>query len=747
MGFVTLITGIASVVTIISIIPIYRARKEKVDAIKQEKADIYARCIEDLGDTKDLAEVLEFGPFIPVNAQQEGPHDNAENPLPSDNRYELVPRLLNEIFPPQGQSTKRLRYAILAGSGMGKSIFSASFCKDYIENKKYKNSQLPYAIRAVNLAGKSINDIEEVVKSISEPWKTILVLDSLDENQEANNEYLTFMQKLDTIIDKVKVVIITVRTQFYSKSQEEPKLGTKNQYAAENSTLKWNIHYISPFTQEEAYEYIKQKYSIGTAKYEKACALINKTTAVMGRPLVLSFIDDLLSIYGEISYVKIYHEIINKWLKREIYLCPSNERPIDTISNDDVRLLNLYNFTKQIAVVLSQKDGFSMDHDSYEGFLETLKLETPYSFQSRSLLNRTSRGDIKFAHKSFLEFFIAIDSLEHPERQYDAKKFDFAQTFSKEFYKLYLREEDKNKFKSRYHYVDIPESPFVLSHNDVLNQGFFDKWFKHTEEAKSEYKINVNRYYLYKYWKTLLFTTRRQPSYVWWELRLFSLQDYFSLPEPNLELDNIEDLKEVEFIESSQEKKSVFFGSRLCSCKDINTISAGELREKITNHKNIIFPSFESGAISDHELTFTIANGIVESKETVFRAIRKLCERKSEYLAVDIKYKFKKDNGESTIVREENVYPIVILLYKELSGTYEEVLNQQIQYIRELIEYVGDYITIGKEIIIHFISPNYSYYYLLDYNSVVYTDEEIVNYLSNLMFASCIQDLYDSLLD
>ena len=39
--------------------------------------------------------------------------------------------------------------------------------------------------------------------------------------------------------------------------------------------------------------------------------------------------------------------------------------------------------------------------------------DIPYSFRGRSLVNRRGDGSIKFSHKSFWEFFLAINSIEN----------------------------------------------------------------------------------------------------------------------------------------------------------------------------------------------------------------------------------------------------------------------------------------------------------------------------------------------
>ena len=759
MDLVSIFSIIASVAAVVALVPIYKSRKEKNEAIRQEKDDMYANCIAGLGDTKGLVDVLESGPFIPVHAQKEGPHDNADYPLPSKDRYKLVPKLLSDILPDKGRlPNKRMRYAILAGSGMGKSIFSASFCKSYIENKEFKNKKLPYFIYAINLAGMSIDEIEsQISKNITHPQKTILILDSLDENPDANKNYSAFIKKLEDVIDNIKVVILTVRTQFYANSQEEPKRGSKNQHSDKAPTLNWEIHYLSPFTPTEVQQYVDMKYNINSKEYPKAYKLIHSASDLMNRPLILAYLDDLLDIKpldgDRLTYVEIYNEIINAWLKREIRLNPYSNMP--DVDNDGSVLADLYAFTKDIAVYVSKSNGFCVPKDEYENFLKKYEKDgVRFAFKGRSLLNRTSNGDVKFAHKSFLEFFIAIDSLEHPEKQYDTKGFDLAQLFAKELFGLYRHVQSavkkgivdtcKKRFENAFSYVSIARSPFIIRQNDkdVINPDFFDDWIaaNQTEEIDQDGKHELNSYNLYKYLKTLLFSRNRQPKYIDWEFKLFSIQDEYALYSTTLTTEDVDLYKKIEFDDPSEDTRTLCFGNRLDNLESVNFITAGQLKVSDADHSEIIFPSF-ADHIEDNELTFTIGNGFIESNEPVFEEIKKLCERQSDEVSIDIQYKHKAEDGTLELVKEEKVYPVVILTYKETSDelNLEQAVSQQINYIRELMEYLGNDISLGKEIVINFMYKSYSYYYLIDYNSIIYSNQDIEECLYGLFFGSMLQ--------
>ena len=157
--------------------------------------------------------------------------------------------------------------------------------------------------------------------------------------------------------------------------------------------------------------------------------------------MVLTFIDEIKDFYGERvpNIVEIYYLIINSWLLRECRHIPSVKR-VEWSQG-------LFLFSKELAYCIFNKWQESgriyLTNEEFELFLIEKKYKsTPYSFKERSLVNRTSDGNIKFAHKSFLEFFVAIKALEQPGLFINPNEWDIARIFYNVFYEMQIREKE-----------------------------------------------------------------------------------------------------------------------------------------------------------------------------------------------------------------------------------------------------------------------------------------------------------------
>ena len=99
-------------------------------------------------------------------------------------------------------------YIVLADSGMGKTTFLFNLFFSY-----YKKLRRKHDIKFIPL---SINSVFEEIEKIEDKQNTILLLDALDENREAINNYKKYMEKLVDETIKFHTIIITCRTQFFS---------------------------------------------------------------------------------------------------------------------------------------------------------------------------------------------------------------------------------------------------------------------------------------------------------------------------------------------------------------------------------------------------------------------------------------------------------------------------------------------------------------------------------------------------
>ena len=253
--------------------------------------------------------------FIPTMGQTEAPHDS-DNIIISEDRFDLANLILKEIFLQDGDAWKK-RFAILGGSGMGKSSFSAHLFHKYISYYKFKECRYPIFIKYLGQKN-VLEDLSKIVID-NDVSQSILILDALDENIDANRNMESFIDRLEEITDKFRIVILTCRTQFFPNKNSEPSKGTVLQNSPTNRFLPWRKIYISPFNEEETIKYLEQKYKIPSKDYTKAKKIADMSDDLMMRPMILSFIDDLLDLASnkKLLVTEVYARIIDKWLSKE----------------------------------------------------------------------------------------------------------------------------------------------------------------------------------------------------------------------------------------------------------------------------------------------------------------------------------------------------------------------------------------------------------------------------------------------
>lgn len=436
---------------------VYKWRKEQLKSI----ADLF---------DSDTYKLITSNKFIKTMGQKEKPHDN-ENLSISKSRFPLSAFLIKNIT---SDGSGRKRFAILGGSGMGKTTFIASFYYEYI--KHFRFSKPIYQIHIIYM-GKP--DALNLINSITNK-KSILILEALDENSDANKNVRTFMRTLDQLTDDFKVVIITCRTQFFSNEESEPDKSSIPQLTMD---LIYNKIYISPFTEKETKKYLSNQYGSNSVEYDKAEKIYEKSKELMVRPMVLAFMDSLLDINtdSELTLFDIYDEVIRNWFERE--------RKTQEKLNVKLDVSKLYNFSKELALFIYDKwlkeNITYVSEEEYNAFWKKHHFTaSPLRLKDRSLLNRKTDGSIKFAHRSFFEFFLAVNSIENPQIIYK-KGLDMALTFSKDIFLIHQKEIKSNSCNKQIpNYITYWDDLFLSEINNI--NPCIDKWVKKLDIFEKE---------------------------------------------------------------------------------------------------------------------------------------------------------------------------------------------------------------------------------------------------------------------
>ena len=141
--------------------------------------------------------------------------------------------------------------------------------------------------------------------------------------------------------------------------------------------------------------------------------------------------DDLLDGNSEFKTIyEIYRVLIDKWLQREVNKIQSEE------ARSEQKYM-LYDFSIRIAQTIYEnwKDTKSMllSPEQMKDFMTRFHYsEVPYELKRRSLINRNVSGYYKFAHKSFLEFFLAQEYFHNPTSNFEFEGMDMARRFYEE---------------------------------------------------------------------------------------------------------------------------------------------------------------------------------------------------------------------------------------------------------------------------------------------------------------------------
>lgn len=149
-----------------------------------------------------------------------------------------------------------------------------------------------------------------------------------------------------------------------------------------------------------------------------ALGIVLQSPNLMMRPMLLSYVDDLVNVNKIMKYgFQIYETLIDQWLDRE-----SSKAGILKKYGKQYKGL-LYQFSKSLARDLylnrSKRNGkLSLNAneiiDNPNGLqlrdIEGNSIEMDkYDQTSRTLLNRNAIGEYKFSHKSILEYFLALE--------------------------------------------------------------------------------------------------------------------------------------------------------------------------------------------------------------------------------------------------------------------------------------------------------------------------------------------------
>ncbi len=325
-------------------------------------------------------------------------------------------------------------YLILADSGMGKSTFLLNLYSRYKSIFYVHLNKM--TIKLFPLGEKFEKTIENI-KSLKNPSKTILLLDGFDELPTVENSNINIkFNELINLVDDFAMVIVTCRTHFFSTEKDEPfelKIKKYNTNGGGYHIIK--KLYISPFDITDIKKYIGKTFKFYEfEKKSKAYEIVDKTSDLMARPMLLSYIKEI--IIAKNRSIKtgfdIFEVLISNWIEREANNYPLDERldfKLNLIYFSYATAKHIYSNYETNGIYIPYQQALTLAKD-YNINLNEIEIK------SKSLLNRNSIGDYKFSHKSILEFFLGFiaynDRIVEKDRNiisYDLDKYNASKKF------------------------------------------------------------------------------------------------------------------------------------------------------------------------------------------------------------------------------------------------------------------------------------------------------------------------------
>lgn len=282
---------------------------------------------------------------------------------------------------------------LLADSGMGKTAFALNYYA--------RNQRLPKRKRQrLAVVPLGIPDADEYIAKVTDQQNTVIFLDAFDEDTKAIKDHRQRLMELMHACRNFRRVLITCRTQFFPKDEEIPRdtgiarVGPRK--AGEKGVYEFWKLYLSPLSDEQVDAFLRRRYPYWPwGKRKRARELVRKIPLLSVRPMLLSYIPEVLESGAQIDYsFQLYEVMVEKWLERE-------SRWVNPEA--------LRNFSEGLAVdiyINRQRRGAERIPRTELSVLAN-QWQIPldeWQVSGRSLLNRDAEGNYKFAHRSILEY-------------------------------------------------------------------------------------------------------------------------------------------------------------------------------------------------------------------------------------------------------------------------------------------------------------------------------------------------------
>ncbi|MBW2647802.1 MAG: SUMF1/EgtB/PvdO family nonheme iron enzyme, partial [Deltaproteobacteria bacterium] len=335
----------------------------------------------------------------------------------------------------------------------------------------------------------------------------VLILDGFDELSLTFDKetVLKEIENLSKTTQEYKKVILSSRTQFFRSEEEERETLVRKKalgLGPRSMTYpRFERIYISSFDDDQIRQYLDLCLGKAASKkfWNETVEKVFNVKDLASRPILIELIvkdrEAVQNIEGKVTPGKVYHTIIERWQEREDQRLP----PSIVLQHKEERIpRNIILFMEELAywMFTQEKDRlhFKTLKDAINKYLddETKKMlrlsldNLDYQIRSCSFLSRHAQGYYAFAHRSFIEYFVAGKlAREIPQdKAQEIKITDETALFVSELIdsSVYERIEPPQGIRVPEDMVYIPPGQFIMGEKDSiritsLKEGFFiDKY-------------------------------------------------------------------------------------------------------------------------------------------------------------------------------------------------------------------------------------------------------------------------------
>lgn len=370
--------------------------------IRAEHHDALAHIGKVFGPPDELAQF-----YVEPRCQSLNPADLEDeewSSVPSAPIFEKITGFLKRRDPLRDGSSTMF---VLADAGMGKTSLLIMLRLMHLNNFWPSG----YDCKLLKLGDSTLHELEDVAN----PAKTILLLDSLDEDPLAYKRCEERLVELMRATRKFHKTIITCRTQYFPASTPDP---IERNGRIQFRSFRCSAYYLSPFSDREVEHYLDKRFRalwFGLKTHpsrEHAVKLTQLMKSLRCRPMLLAHIQDFVESDKVFRFeYEMYELLVQRWLVREVEKAHERGKQGMTVNA-------LHSACSVLALAGQQNEQSCFSQEAIERlgreFGDVLQIaDLSYEYTGRSLLVRSDEG-YRFSHRSFQEFLVVQCLVETP---------------------------------------------------------------------------------------------------------------------------------------------------------------------------------------------------------------------------------------------------------------------------------------------------------------------------------------------